>query len=56
VAQLKREAHQVIGERLPHDAWRALPAPTSDTISTRIRDAFDPDRIMNSGIFGANER
>lgn len=55
VSQLRRDAHQIIGERLPTEAWRALPSPTQNTISLRIRDAFDPDRIMNPGIFGEHD-
>ncbi len=50
--QLQLHVHRVIGERLPARAWRALPAAAEDPISTRIRDAFDPKRILNRGIFG----
>ena len=42
----------VIGERLPSDAWAHLPPPTRDPVSQRIRDAFDPHRVLNRGIFG----
>lgn len=55
LTQLIQETHRTIGERLPHAAWRVLPAPTRDVISTRIRDAFDPDRIMNHGILGEQD-
>jgi glycolate oxidase FAD binding subunit len=55
VVQLSRDTHQVIGERLPQDAWRQLPARSNDRISALIRDASDPDRIMNFGILGENE-
>ncbi len=42
----------VLGERLPSGAWTLFPAATTDHISQRIRDAFDPRRILNRGIFG----
>ena len=42
----------VLGERLPADAWALFPVAASDSISQRIRDAFDPRRILNRGIFG----
>ncbi len=42
----------VIGERLPNDAWAHLPPCTRDPVSQRIRDAFDPHRVLNRGIFG----
>ena len=42
----------LFGERLPAQAWNALPAAARDPVSKRIRDAFDPHRIMNRGIFG----
>jgi len=50
--QLSSHVHKVVGERLPSRVWRVLPATTVDPISRRIRDAFDPHRIMNRGIFG----
>ncbi len=50
--QMQSHVHRVIGERLPALAWRALPATAQDPISIRIRDAFDPKRICNRGIFG----
>ena len=42
----------VIGERLPSNAWAHLPPSTRDPVSQRIRDAFDPHRVLNRGIFG----
>lgn len=42
----------VLGEQLPVDIWPQFPAATTDNISQRIRDAFDPRRILNRGIFG----
>ncbi len=53
VQSLQAHAHRVLGERLPAHAWNALPAAARDPVSKRIRDAFDPHRIMNRGIFGA---
>jgi glycolate dehydrogenase FAD-binding subunit len=42
-----------IAERLPPSLWAALMPPTAtDLLSTRARDAFDPDRILNPGILG----
>jgi len=52
VQSLRAHAHRVLGERLPTTAWNALPAAARDPVSQRIRDAFDPHRIMNRGIFG----
>ncbi len=52
VQSLCAHAHQVLGERLPAKAWSAIPPTTRDPISRRIRDAFDPHRILNRGIFG----
>jgi glycolate dehydrogenase FAD-binding subunit len=42
-----------VGERLPAAAWEVLPPPANDRLSRGIRDAFDPDRILNPGILGA---
>ena len=42
----------VLGEQLPNEIWPLLPSATTDSISQRIRDAFDPRRILNRGIFG----
>ncbi|HEX8850819.1 MAG TPA: FAD-linked oxidase C-terminal domain-containing protein [Gemmatimonadaceae bacterium] len=42
-----------IWEKLPADRWDALaPAPLGDRLSRRVRDAFDPARILNPGILG----
>ncbi|MCC6930906.1 MAG: FAD-binding oxidoreductase [Gemmatimonadaceae bacterium] len=43
---------QVIGERLPLEAWRALPVPASDRLSATIRRAFDPLQLLNPGVLG----
>lgn len=52
VQSLQAHAHRVLGERLPALAWNALPPAGRDPVSLRIRNAFDPHRIMNRGIFG----
>ena len=42
-----------IVERLPAALWPALVAPAAvDPLSVRVRNAFDPDRILNPGILG----
>lgn len=46
-ASLKR-----IGERLTPELWRLCPSPTADTLSTRIKRAFDPRGVLNPGILG----
>jgi len=52
VRTLNVAPQRVIGERLPDAAWAVLPCATSNPISRRLRDAFDPHRILNRGIFG----
>ncbi len=42
----------VIGERLPPSAWEPLRPNAPDPIAERIRDAFDPHRVLNRGILG----
>lgn len=43
----------LVAERLPAPLWTSLvPAAASDHLSRGIRAAFDPDHIMNPGIFG----
>ena len=40
-------------ERLPAQLWASLvPATTVDPLSVRIRDAYDPDRLLNPGVLG----
>jgi glycolate oxidase FAD binding subunit len=52
LAQLLTTA-TVIGERMPAALWDMLARPrTSDAIAKGIHRAFDPDRIMNTGILG----
>jgi glycolate oxidase FAD binding subunit len=42
-----------IVERLPATLWPALVAPAAvDPLSVGVRNAFDPDRILNPGILG----
>jgi len=43
----------VIFERLPNDAWNSLaPSVVADALSRRVKNAFDPFRILNPGIMG----
>jgi glycolate oxidase FAD binding subunit len=43
-----------IAERLPAPLWPALmPAAAADPLSVGVRKAFDPDHLLNPGIFGA---
>ena len=43
----------VIFERLPNDAWNSLaPSVVSDGLSQRVKNAFDPLRLLNPGIMG----
>lgn len=46
------ERWQVVGERLPTDAWRALAISGTDRVSTSIRRAFDPLQLLNPGVLG----
>jgi glycolate oxidase FAD binding subunit len=40
-------------ERLPASLWPSLVAPSaSDALSVGVRNAFDPDRLLNPGILG----
>ncbi|GEM_PF-271975 len=40
-------------ERLPLRLWGAMaPSPARDPLSRRVRQAFDPDHILNPGILG----
>lgn len=42
-----------IVERLPAALWPSLVRPTAaDALSVRVRDAFDPGRVLNPGILG----
>jgi glycolate oxidase FAD binding subunit len=42
-----------IFERLPASEWQAFaPSAVTDNLSRGVRDAFDPDRLLNPGILG----
>jgi FAD/FMN-containing dehydrogenase len=42
-----------VGERLPAPLWKTLArARSTDALATRVRRAFDPDRVLNPGILG----
>jgi glycolate oxidase FAD binding subunit len=52
IGSLQHLATSVV-ERLPAELWPALvPAAASDPLSVGVRDAFDPDRLLNPGILG----
>ena len=40
-------------ERLEADVWPLVSPETADPLSRAIRDKFDPSRILNCGIMGA---
>ena len=43
----------MVAERLPAPLWRSLvPGAASDALSRGLRGVFDPDRLLNPGIFG----
>ena len=42
-----------VWEKLPPEEWSALaPPPLGDRLARRVRDAFDPQRVLNPGILG----
>ncbi len=43
---------RAIVERLPAQAWTAVPSAVNDRISQRLRQSFDPAGILNPGILG----
>ena len=52
IGALRVDANMV-AERLPPALWASLiPPATTDDLSRGIRAAFDPDHILNPGIFG----
>jgi glycolate oxidase FAD binding subunit len=52
VGSLQHLATSVV-ERLPAALWPALvPAAAADPLSVGVRNAFDPDRLLNPGILG----
>jgi hypothetical protein len=44
------ERWSVIGERLPTEAWRQLPAEAGDRLSAGVRAAFNPLQLLNPGL------
>jgi len=58
IAQLRvglaaRAIAKRVGERMPNDLWPLIgPSATADDLSTRMKQAFDPRRVLNPGIFG----
>lgn len=47
------EGVAIVGERMPASLWSALPEERSTRdLEARVRLAFDPGRIMNSGVLG----
>jgi FAD/FMN-containing dehydrogenase len=53
IGALQHLAAAVVVERLPAALWPALVAPAAvDSLSVGVRNAFDPDRILNPGILG----
>ncbi|HEX5972349.1 MAG TPA: FAD-binding protein [Gemmatimonadaceae bacterium] len=52
IGALRVDANLLV-ERLPAPLWASfIPAATTDDLSRGIRAAFDPDHILNPGIFG----
>ena len=52
IGSLQHLASSVV-ERLPAALWPALvPAAAADPLSVGVRNAFDPDRLLNPGILG----
>ncbi len=48
------ESARLIPERLGRDIWdRLAPSSVSDPISRRVKQAFDPENVLNPGILGA---
>jgi FAD/FMN-containing dehydrogenase len=44
-------------ERLPASEWRSLaPSAVADKLSRGVREAFDPDRLLNPGILGEDSQ
>ena len=52
-AELDRFDGTVIFERLPAAQWTGFARPTAlDPLSRAVKDAFDPDNVLNPGILG----
>ena len=43
----------LIIEKMPRELWRSASAPDADPLREAVRAKFDPDRILNPGILGA---
>lgn len=54
IRALRVSGLRTIWERMPADCWSLVPAAATDVVSVRIRDAFDPLRLLNRGIFGGD--
>lgn len=53
VGALQHLAAAAVVERLPAELWSALVVPAAvDPLSVGVRNAFDPDRLLNPGILG----
>ncbi|HEV7705471.1 MAG TPA: hypothetical protein VGO46_14335, partial [Gemmatimonadaceae bacterium] len=50
--EISRTEGTHIFERLPESAWGSIPARVNDPLSRAVRDAFDPQRVLNRGILG----
>ena len=48
-----RSSGSRIVERQPASLWRGVSSPTADPLSTKIRQTFDPDGVLNPGILGS---
>jgi glycolate dehydrogenase FAD-binding subunit len=42
----------VVFEKLPQEAWTDVPSALSTSLSRRVKDAYDPNDILNPGILG----
>ncbi|MDB4881519.1 MAG: linked oxidase protein [Gemmatimonadetes bacterium] len=52
VGELQSSGSRIV-ERLPASLWDGAPSVIADRLSTGIRQAFDPDSLLNPGILGA---
>jgi hypothetical protein len=47
------EVGSLVIEKLPAEAWAALPAGRPDALAEAVRAKFDPSRLLNPDILGA---